>query len=85
MILRRSKRTPVPITKWEEKVAPSAAFGSKITKKTAQTARKTALKPVTVGSLPKPIELDKNDSPEQFKRIALPETDGNKKALLLQL
>jgi Transposase IS4 len=79
MILRRSKRTPVPITKWEERAAPSAAFGFKITKKIAQTVQKTALKPVTVGSLPKPFELDRNDSPEQSKSTALPETGWEQK------
>jgi hypothetical protein len=74
MILRRSKRTPVLTTRWEEKDAPSTAYGSKIIKKTAQTAQKTALKPLTVDSLPKPIELDKNYSPEQSKHTVLPET-----------
>jgi hypothetical protein len=65
----------VPTTIWEEKDAHSTACGSKIIKKTAQTAQKTALKPLTDNSLLKPIELDKNNSPEQSKLIVLPETE----------
>jgi hypothetical protein len=42
IILRRSKRTPVPKVAWEEKAAHSAALDSK---KTARTAQQTALKP----------------------------------------
>ena len=64
MVLRRSKRTPVPKTTWEEKGAPSAASDPKITKKNARTVQKTALKPVTVGPLPEIIRLDENDLPE---------------------
>jgi Transposase IS4 len=74
MILRRSKRTPVPTTRWEEKVAPSAAVDPKITKKTVKTKQKTSFKSVTIGTLPQPIELDKNDLPKQSKRISVPET-----------
>jgi hypothetical protein len=74
MILRRSKRTSVPITNREEKDAPFTAYSSKVIKKTAQTAQKTTLKPLTVNSLLKPIELDKNNSSEQSKRTVLPET-----------
>jgi hypothetical protein len=64
MILRRSKHTPVLKTIWEEKGAPSAASDPKITKKTARTEQKTALKPITVGPLPEAIELDENDLPK---------------------
>ena len=64
MILRRSKRTPIPKTIWEEKGAPSAASDPKITKKTARTAQKTALKPIITGPLPETIKLDENDLPE---------------------
>jgi hypothetical protein len=64
MILRRSKRTPIPKTIWEEKSAPSAAPDPKITKKTARTAQKTALKPIITSPLPETIELDENDLPE---------------------
>ena len=64
MILRRSKRTPVPKTIWEEKGAPSAASDPKITKKAARTEQKTALKLITVGPLPETVELDEKDLPE---------------------
>jgi hypothetical protein len=61
MILRRSKRTPVPKTIYEEKGAPSAASDPKITKKTARTAQKTALKPIAISSLSKSIKLNKKN------------------------
>jgi Transposase IS4 len=64
MSLRRSKRTPVPRTIWEEKGAPSAASDPKITKKTARTEEKTALKPIAVGSLPETLEFDEDNLPE---------------------
>jgi hypothetical protein len=74
MILRRSKRTSVPTTRWEEKAAPSAAVDPRITKKTVKTKQKTSFKSVTIGTLPKLIELDKNDLPEQSKCISVPKT-----------
>jgi hypothetical protein len=64
MSLRRSKRTPVPRTIWEEKGAPSAASDLKITKKTARTEEKTALKPIAVGSLPETLEFDEDNLPK---------------------
>jgi Transposase IS4 len=64
MILRRSKRTPVPKTIWEQKGAPSAASDPKITKKTARTEQKTALKPIAVSHLPDITEINENDLPE---------------------
>ena len=64
MILRRSKRTPVPKTIWEEKDAPSAASDPKITRKTARTAQETALKPIAIGPLLEAIELDEKALPE---------------------
>jgi hypothetical protein len=36
----------------------------KITKKTARTEQKTALKPVAIGPLPETVELDEKDLPE---------------------
>ena len=60
MELRRSQRQPKPKTIWEEKGAPSAARDPKITKRTDRTEQKTALKPVTVGPLPKTLEIDVN-------------------------
>jgi hypothetical protein len=56
MDLRRSQRKPKPITIWEEKDAPSAAKDPKITKKTARTEQKTALKPIAAGPLPESLE-----------------------------
>jgi hypothetical protein len=64
MSLRRSKRKPVPKTIWEEKNAPSAASDPKITKNTARTAQKTALKPIVIGHLPETLKLDEKDLPE---------------------
>jgi hypothetical protein len=64
MILRRSKRTPVPKTIWEEKGAPSAASDPKITRKTARTEQQTALKPIAIGPFPEAIELNEKALPE---------------------
>ena len=64
MILRRSKRTPVPKTIWEEKGAPPAALDPKITKKTARTEQKTALKPIAIDRLPEAVKLNEKDLPE---------------------
>jgi hypothetical protein len=61
---RRSQRTKAPRTIWEQKGAPSAALDPKITKKTARTEQKTALKPVAIGPLPETVELDEKDLPE---------------------
>ena len=64
MELRRSQREPKPKTIWEEKGAPSAAKDPKITKKTARTEKKTALKPIAVGPLPEAVNLDEKQLPE---------------------
>jgi hypothetical protein len=64
MALRRSKRTPVPKTIWEEKGAPSAASDLKITKNTARTVEKTALKPVVISPLSNIPEIDEKELPE---------------------
>jgi hypothetical protein len=61
MMLRRSQRTPKPKTVWEEKGAPSAARDPKITKNSARTEKKTALKPIATGPLP---GLDEKHLPE---------------------
>ena len=61
MILRRSKRTPVPRTIWEEKGAPSSASDPKITKKPVRTEQETAFKPITIDPLPETAELDEKD------------------------
>jgi Transposase IS4 len=64
MDLRRSPRKPVPKTIWEAKGAPSAANDLKITRKTARTAKKTALQPVATGPLPEAAGLDEKSLPE---------------------
>jgi len=64
MSLRRSKRTPVPKTIWEQKGAPSAASDPKITKNTTRTEQKTALKPIAISPLPEIPEINENDLPE---------------------
>jgi Lethal giant larvae(Lgl) like, C-terminal len=61
MDLRRSKRISKPKTIWEEKGAPSTASDPKITKKTAQMAQETTLKPIITSPLPEIIKLDEND------------------------
>ena len=66
MILRRSKRTPVPKVTWEAKDALSTASEPRIIKKAAQIAQKTVLESVTISALLKAIKLDKNDSLEHF-------------------
>jgi hypothetical protein len=45
-------------TIWEQKGAPSAAKDPKITKKTARTAEKKALKPIATGPLSKIVDFD---------------------------
>ena len=64
MDLRRSKRIPKPKTIWEAKGAPSAASDPKVTKNTARTEQRTALKPIAVGPLPKALKIDENQLPE---------------------
>jgi hypothetical protein len=64
MHLRRSERKPKPATIWEEKGAPSAAKDPKITRKTARTEEKTALKPVATGPLPESIGFDEKHLPK---------------------
>jgi Transposase IS4 len=64
MDLRRSPRKPVPKTIWEAKGAPSAANDPKITRKTARTAKETALKPVPTGPLLEAVGLDEKSLPE---------------------
>jgi hypothetical protein len=69
MILRRSKRTPVPKVVWKAKSAPSTALEPRITKKAAQPAQKTVLESVAISVLLKAIKLDKNDSSDHFAPI----------------
>jgi hypothetical protein len=64
MSLRRSKRTPVPKTIWEQKDAPSTASDPKITKNTTRTEQKTALKPIAISPLPEIPKINENDLPE---------------------
>jgi Transposase IS4 len=54
----------VPETGWKQTGAPPIALDPKITEETARTTQKTALKPVIAGSLPKALELDRNDLPK---------------------
>jgi Transposase IS4 len=61
---RKSQRQRKATTIWEEKRAPSAASDPKITKKTARTEEKTALKPVVTGPLPEAIGFDEAHLPE---------------------
>jgi len=58
----RDLRTPTAT--WAGKGVPSAASDPKITKKTARTAQFSALQPITVGPLPKAVELSEEELPE---------------------
>lgn len=64
MTPRKSQRLQKPATIWEAKGAPSAAKDPKITKKTARTVEKTALKPIATGPLPKAVGFDAAHLPE---------------------
>jgi hypothetical protein len=64
MSLRKSQRQRKAKTIWEEKRAPSAATDPKITKKTARTVEKTALKPIATGPLPNDVGFDESHLPE---------------------
>jgi hypothetical protein len=59
MDLRRSPHKPVPKTIYEAKGASPAANNPKITRKTARTAKETALKSITTGPLLEAVGLDK--------------------------
>jgi hypothetical protein len=64
MALRKSHRARKPRTIWEERGAPPAAKDPKITKRTAQTAEKTALKPIVIGSLPNGVGFNAENLPK---------------------
>jgi hypothetical protein len=58
MTPRKSHRVRKARTIWEQKGAPSAAKDPKITKKSARTVEKTALKPIATGPLSKAVGFD---------------------------
>ena len=58
MAVRKTSRVRKARTIWEQKGAPSTAKDPKITKKTAHTRNKTALKPIATGSLLKTVDFD---------------------------
>jgi hypothetical protein len=60
---RKSYRVRKARTVWEPKWALPAAKDPKITKKTAQTGKKTALKPVATGPLLKTVEFNADHLP----------------------
>jgi hypothetical protein len=64
MDLRRSPRKLVPKTIWEAKGASPAANDPKITRKTARTAKKTALESIATGPLLEAVRLNKKSLPE---------------------
>ena len=53
-----------PTATWKGKGTSSTASKLKITKKNARTASKTALRPITVGPLPKAVGLIENELPD---------------------
>jgi hypothetical protein len=55
---RKSQRALKPLTKWEEKKAPSAASDPKLTAQTDRMNPQTALKPLPIGPLPESTKLD---------------------------
>ena len=64
MDLWRSEHAWKPCTIWEQKGAPSAAFDSKISQKTAHIVKKTALKLVATELLPSQVTLEHNNLPD---------------------
>jgi hypothetical protein len=64
MTPRKSHRVRKARTIWEQKGAPSAAKDPKITKKSARTVEKTALKPIATGSLLKAVGFDADNLPD---------------------
>ena len=64
MTPRKSQRLRKPATIWEQKGAPFTARDPKITKKTARTVEKTALKPIATGPLPEAVGFDAAHLPE---------------------
>jgi hypothetical protein len=58
MTPRKSQRLRKPATRWKSEGTLSAAKDSKITKKSARTIEKTALKPIATGPLPKAVNFD---------------------------
>lgn len=55
---RKSQRALKPLTKWEEKKAPSAALKPKLTAQTDRMNPQIALKPIPIGPLPESTKLD---------------------------
>jgi hypothetical protein len=68
MTPRKSHRVRKARAIWEQKGAHLAAKDPKITKIAARTAKKTALKPVATGPLPKTVEFDVNNLPRTKHR-----------------
>jgi Transposase IS4 len=64
MTPRKSHRVRKARTIWEQKGAPPAAKDLKITRKTARTVEKTALKPIATGPLPITVGFDADHLPE---------------------
>jgi hypothetical protein len=64
MTPRKSHRVRKARTIWEQKGAPPAAKDPKITRKTARTVEKTALKPIATGPLPIAVGFDADHLPE---------------------
>jgi hypothetical protein len=64
MTPRKSHRVRKARTIWEQKGAPPAAKDPKITRKTACTVEKTALKPIATGPLPIAVGFDADHLPE---------------------
>ena len=64
MTPRKSHRVRKARTIWEQKGAPSAAKDPEITKKSARTVEKTALKPIATGPLPKAVGFDADNLPD---------------------
>jgi hypothetical protein len=64
MTPRKSQRLRKPATIQEQKSAPSTARDPKITKKTAHTVKKTALKPIATSPLPEAVGFNAAHLPE---------------------
>jgi hypothetical protein len=81
MTPRKSHHVRKPRTIWKQKRAPSAAKYPNITKKTARTVEKTALKPIATGPLPKAVGFDANNEAFQLQTHTVGQSGGSKSSM----
>jgi hypothetical protein len=81
MTPRKSHRVHKPRTIWEQNGAPYAAEDPKITKKTARTVEKTALKPLATRPLPKAVGFDANNEAFQLQTHTIGQSGSSKSSM----